>query len=230
MVSDQHSNPVTMSASLRADALVLAARQGQRGAFDRLVKTYRPRVYALALHMTGSASDADDVTQETFLQAYRRMDRFEGRSQFFTWLYRIALNQALSARRSTRTRSKRFEDARLDAALAVDGEDDPRKTLELREAYGLLLEALDALSPTLQSTVVLIALQGLSYREAAVVLNTEEGTIAWRVHEARRKLGEHIARLERPARNAQRNAPHPAPFRQAVNYVELLQKLASCPG
>ena len=83
------------------------------------------------------------------------------------------------------------------AAVAVDAHGDPRRALELQEAYAHLLAAFDRLSPTLRTTVVLTTLQGLSYKEAAVVLNTSEGTVAWRVHEARRKLQGHMERLQK---------------------------------
>lgn len=207
----------TQDKALEAERLVHAAQSGQRGAFDELVRTYRPRVYALALHITGSASDADDVTQDTFVRAYRNLATFEGRSHFFTWLYRIALHRALSVARARKRSRVHFDDDRVRAALAVDATDDPRSQLELRESYAMLLHALDALSPSLRTTVVLIVLQGLSYREAAQVLSAEEGTIAWRMHEARHKLREHLAKQERA--RAGRELP------SAASCYELLQRL-----
>lgn len=182
-------------ATQQADRLVHAAQQGEPGAFDALVRAYRPRVLALGLHITGSLSDADDVAQEVFLRAYHHMAGFEGRSHFFTWLYRIALNQALNCRR--RRPRLAADDARVDAALEVDAVDDPRRALELRETYGLLLQGLDALSPKLRAVVVLVALQGLSYRETAVILETTEGTIAWRLNRARLRLRETMELVER---------------------------------
>src|SRR3954464_11787831 len=82
-----------------ADVLVAAAREGDAAAFGRLVRRFRPRIYALALHLSGSASDADDIAQDAFVQAYRHMRQFQGRSHFFTWLYRITVNRALSKQR-----------------------------------------------------------------------------------------------------------------------------------
>ncbi|MEM6955402.1 MAG: sigma-70 family RNA polymerase sigma factor [Myxococcota bacterium] len=174
-----------------AAELVAAAKAGDERAFARLVDLYRPRIYALALHLTGRPSDADDITQDAFLNAYRRLPTFEGRSEFFTWLYRIALHRALNVKRNRGRRpTVGLEDARVSAAVAVDAPGDPRRALELQENYGHLLAAFDALSSSLRTTVVLTTLQGLSYKEAAVVLNTSEGTVAWRVHEARRLLRE----------------------------------------
>lgn len=179
-----------------ASALVEAARSGDPQAFDVLVRRYRPRIFALALHLTGSRSEADDITQDAFLRAYKNIDRFEGRSEFFTWLYRIALNRALNVRRDKRRRiTLSLDDPRLTLALAVDGAGDPRRTLELRETYTMLLRAFDSLSPLLRTTIALTLLQGLNYKEAAVVLDTTEGTIAWRVHEARRKMRDVMSKM-----------------------------------
>lgn len=181
-----------------AAELVAAAQAGDRRAFEALVLRYRPRIYALALHLTGSPSDADDITQDAFLRAYARLHEFEGRSQFFTWLYRIALHRALNVKRDRGRRpTAPLDDPRITAAIAVDAAGDPARTLELQEAYGQLLAAFDRLSPVLRTTVVLTTLQGMNYSEAAVVLETTEGTIAWRVHEARRKLREEITRLQK---------------------------------
>jgi RNA polymerase sigma-70 factor (ECF subfamily) len=181
-----------------ASELVAAAQAGDQRAFEALVVRYRPRIYALALHLTGSPSDADDITQDAFLRAYARLAEFEGRSQFFTWLYRIALHRALNIKRNRGRRpTTPLDDPRITAAIAVDAAGDPARTLELQEAYGHLLAAFDRLSPTLRTTVVLTTLQGLNYSEAAVVLDTTEGTIAWRVHEARKKLREEMARLQK---------------------------------
>jgi len=198
MSSSEPFQPLTDAAlrGMEASALVEAAKQGDHGAFDALVRRYRSRIFALALHLTGSRSEADDITQDAFLRAYKNIDRFEGRSEFFTWLYRIALNRALNMRRDKRRRiTMSIDDPRLTFALAVDAGGDPRRELELRETYTVLLRCFDALSPLLRTTVALTLLQGLSYKEAAVVLDSTEGTIAWRVHEARRKMRETMAKI-----------------------------------
>jgi len=136
-----------------AAELVARAKAGDRGAFDELVRKYRARVYSLALHLTGQASDADDITQDAFLKAYHRLADFEGRSEFFTWIYRITLHRALNANRDRkRRRTVPIDDPRLVAALAVDSDGDPERTMQLRERYRTLLEAFDELSPLLQTT------------------------------------------------------------------------------
>ncbi len=173
----------------KTDRLVKRAQAGDRAAFDDLVRRYRARIYALTLHLTGSRSEADDITQDVFTRAYQQLSTFAGRSEFFTWLYRIAVNRALNSRRDTaRRRTSGLDDPRVQAAVAVDAYGDPRRAAELRQTYARLVSALDRLSPTLRSTVVLVSLQGLSHDEAAAVLGCPSGTVAWRIHEARNQL------------------------------------------
>ena len=207
-----------------AAALVSRAKAGDGGAFNELVRKYRPRVYALALHLTGQASDADDITQDAFLKAYAKLPEFEGRSEFFTWIYRITLHRALNAKRDhRRRRTVPLDDPRLLAAVEVDSHGDPERAVELRDRYRALLEAFDRLSPLLQTTVVLTTLQGLSYKEAAVVLETTEGTIAWRVHEARRKIQGYLDALDcETARPRRRPMTDSAIFRLEKALVRLV--------
>lgn len=183
--------------TVSAKELVGQAQKGSQPAFAELVRRYRTRIYALALQVTGNTSDAEDITQDAFLKAYTRLTDFEGRCEFYTWVYRIALHRALNLKRDRKRRPLASDDdPRVQAALLVDGGDDPRKNAELREQYALLVCALDKLSPTLRATVVLIAVHNLAHQEAAVALSTTEGTIAWRMHEARRLLAAHLKTLE----------------------------------
>lgn len=173
-----------------ANALVDAAKGGDRSAFEALVVRYRKRIFALALHIIGSSSEADDITQDVFLKAYRALPEFEGRSQFFTWVYRMTVNRSLNARRDRARRGEDGDDPRLELAVAVDARSNPGRVHELRQTYSRLLRALDALPADMRTTVILVSLQGLAHGEAAVVQNVSEGTIAWRMHEARRRLNE----------------------------------------
>jgi RNA polymerase sigma-70 factor, ECF subfamily len=178
-----------MTDSTDSAALVTAARQGNRAAFGELTRRYRPRIYALALHLTGSTHDADDVAQETFLRAYNRLAEFRAASEFYTWVYRIAVNLALNVKRAhARRRTTSMDDPRVALAVQVDALGDPRRQAELREVYTRLLAALDALPEAMSSTVVLVALQGLTHEQAGAILNCSPGTIAWRIHEARERL------------------------------------------
>jgi RNA polymerase sigma-70 factor (ECF subfamily) len=187
---------VAQGEAATAALLVSRAKAGEPRAFDALVRRYRKRIFALALHLSGSESDADDIVQDVFLRAYHALDRFEGRSEFFTWVYRLTVNRALDARR---TRARRSEssiddaDPRLERAVAVDAHGDPTRAAELRQTYARVLRALDALPPDMRTTIVLVALQGLSNIEAAIVQKCSKGTIAWRLHEGRRRLIEATA-------------------------------------
>ncbi|HEU4734159.1 MAG TPA: sigma-70 family RNA polymerase sigma factor [Kofleriaceae bacterium] len=178
-----------------ANALVAAAKAGDARAFEALVARYRKRIFALALHITRSASEADDIAQDVFLKAYRALPEFEGRSQFFTWVYRMTVNRSLNVRRDRARRGEDvvLDDPRLELAIAVDARSNPGREAELRQSYARLLRALDALPSDMRTTVILVSLQGLSHGEVAVVQKVSEGTIAWRMHEARRRLNEVMA-------------------------------------
>ena len=189
MAASHHSETAT--------ALVERAQRGDHGAFDELVRRYRARIVALALHLTGSDTEAEDITQEVFLKAFLKLSEFEGRSHFFTWVYRMAINRSLNARRDRkRRRETDLGDPRVDRALAVDAPNDPERAAALRETYTRLLQALDRLPAPMCTSVVLVVLQGLSHAEAAVVQNCSPGTIAWRIHEARNRLRK---AMDRPA-------------------------------
>ncbi|MBS2011691.1 MAG: sigma-70 family RNA polymerase sigma factor [Deltaproteobacteria bacterium] len=189
-----------------AALLVARAKAGEPQAFDALVRRYRKRIFAFALHLTGSESEADDIVQDVFLRAYRKLDQFEGRSEFFTWVYRLTLNRALDARRARARRSEssidETNDPRIERAIEVDAPGDPRRAAELRQTYARVLRALDALPPEMCVTVVLVALQGLSNAEAAVVQGCSRGTIGWRLHEGRRRLLEATSKSPKRAQQA----------------------------
>jgi RNA polymerase sigma-70 factor (ECF subfamily) len=176
-----------------AAALVARAKAGEQQAFDALYRRYRRRIFALALHLSGSDSDADDIAQDVFVRAFKALDQFEGRSEFFTWVYRLTVNCALDARRARNRRSESSideHDPRIERALEVDARGNPQRAAELRQTYMRALRALDGLPSEMRTTVVLVALQGLSNAEAAVVQGCSRGTIAWRLHEGRKRLAE----------------------------------------
>jgi RNA polymerase sigma-70 factor (ECF subfamily) len=176
-----------------ANALVNAAKGGDSQAFEMLVKRYRKRIYALALHICGRASEADDITQDVFLKAYNALGDFEGRSEFFTWVYRMTVNRALNVKRDRTRRGEEFDDPRLELAVAYDSRSNPGREAELRQTYARLLRALDGLPVDMRTTVILVCMQGMSHGEVAVVQNVSDGTIAWRMHEARRRMNEAMA-------------------------------------
>lgn len=176
--------------------LVEAARSGDTEAFGVLVRRHQKRIYRLAVHLLRDAAEAEDVTQDTFVRAYGALDRFDGRSEPFTWMYRIAVNLSLNAIRARKTSRKATtpDDPRIEALLAdrKSVEADPARLAADRQTALALVEGVDDLSETLRTTLILVSIDGLSHAEAAEVLGCPEGTIAWRVHEARKKLRAHL--------------------------------------
>jgi RNA polymerase sigma-70 factor, ECF subfamily len=171
--------------------LVTAAREGDAEAFGLLVRRHQRRVYRLAVHLLKSGAEAEDVTQDTFVRAYGALDRFDGRSEPFTWIYRICVNLSLNMLRSRKTRRASSPDDPRIESLLIDnhpGGGSPQRSTSDKQLGRALVEGIDELSDTLRTTLVLVCIDGLSHAEAGEVLGCPEGTIAWRVHEARRKL------------------------------------------
>lgn len=168
------------------------ARGGDAEAFGALVRRHQRRIFRLTSHLLRSPAEAEDITQETFVRAYGALGRFDGRSEPFTWIYRIAVNlslNAIRARKNTRN-SAPPEDPHVETLLLEargSGATPADATLD-RELGLALLEGIGSLSESLRTTLVMVGIDGLSHTEAAKILGCPEGTIAWRVHEARRKL------------------------------------------
>lgn len=171
--------------------LLNAAQEGDQRSFSRLVRMHQRRVYACAVQMLGDGGDADDAVQETFMRAWRAIARFDGRSQLSTWLYRICVNVCLNhIRKRKRHDAADIGDPKIPEPKAdpTQGNSDPRRALEVRQLQGQIEKALDGLSESLRTTVIMVLVQGMPQKEAAEVLGCSEGTIAWRIHEARRRL------------------------------------------
>jgi RNA polymerase sigma-70 factor (ECF subfamily) len=171
--------------------LINAAREGDAEAFGLLVRRHQRRVYRLAVHLLKSGAEAEDVTQDTFVRAYGALDRFDGRSEPFTWIYRICVNLSRNALRSRKTRRASSPDDPRIEGLLIDNHPaggSPARSSADKQLGRALVDGIDELSDTLRTTLVLVCIDGLSHAEAGEVLGCPEGTIAWRVHEARRKL------------------------------------------
>ena len=177
--------------------LVDAARGGDSAAFGVLVRRHQKRVYRLALHLLRNSAEAEDVTQETFVRAYGALDRFDGRSEPYTWMYRIAVNLSLNAIRARKSsqRTTSSDDPRMESLLVdlQSGQGNPALATEDRLLAQALLEGIDGLSDVLRTTLILVIVDGASHADASRTLGCSEGTVAWRVHEARRKLREFLA-------------------------------------
>lgn len=185
-------------AKLTDRQLVDQAREGDSEAFGSLVRRHQRRIFRLAFHLLRNGAEAEDVTQETFVRAYQALARFDGRSEPFTWLYRIAVNLSLNHIRSRKvTRSSTSaDDPRIEAFLTErrpSHGSNPADATEQREMAKALCEGIDALSDTLRTTLILVCVDGMGHEDASKVLGCPEGTVAWRVHEARRKLREYLS-------------------------------------
>ena len=164
---------------------------GNTAAFGLLIRRYQDRLFNAVLRVVDSSEDAADVVQEAFLNAYQSLNSFKGDSEFFTWLYRIAFNAAISLRRKRK------------AVVSIDGASDekgiaepvdpseygrPGATLERSEEDGQLLAALGRLSPEHRAVLVLKDLEGQKYEDIAAVLDVPIGTVRSRLHRARLEL------------------------------------------
>jgi RNA polymerase sigma-70 factor (ECF subfamily) len=179
------------------------AREGDREAFGRLVRRHQRRVYAATLHILSNHSDADDATQEAFVRAFRGLPSFDGRADFFTWLYRIAVNTALNTLRGGKRGAALTQRGSTEAAhvggrpesLGHDIHDPSRQTQQSAEVQRVL-GAIAELSPTLRVTLVLATIEELPHKQIAEILEIPEGTVAWRVNEARRLLRQRLSLVE----------------------------------
>lgn len=155
-------------------AVVRAARNGDLGAFEHLVRTYQAPVWRFLRHLLGDAELAEDVTQETFVRVHRRLSSFDGRSRFTTWLFQVARNAGIDA---LRLRSRR---ERLELAAPPDV-----ASPELRHELDAALAALDR---DLREAILVVEVLGLSYVDGAALLGVPAGTLKSRVHRARERL------------------------------------------
>ena len=173
--------------------LGIRARSGDTWAEEMIYRRHAPQVASVARRLLRDPVEAADVTQETFVRAYQAIARFDGRSEPFTWLYRIAVNLSLNQIRSRKSRAKTSidDDPRILSLLAETRPSlggDPAGARDQRKLAEALVQGIEGLSDTLRTTLVLVCIDGLSHEEASQVLGCPEGTIAWRIHEARRKL------------------------------------------
>ena len=163
------------------------------------MERHSPTVYNLALRLTGDPHEAEEILQETFINAFRALPRFEGRSQLGTWLYRIAYNATLM-----RLRKRRVPTESLDSAVATgEGEYAPREIVDWgagpddlllnRELHTVLMAALDTLPATLRSVFVLRDIEGLSTSETASTLGLTEANVKVRLHRAWLALRERLS-------------------------------------
>ncbi|MFT5444763.1 MAG: RNA polymerase sigma-70 factor (ECF subfamily) [Myxococcota bacterium] len=196
-----HSGDVEVlsAQSLSDQEVIKLAQDGDHSAFRILVGRHEGRVYALALRLLRDPDWAQDAVQESFLKAYRALRKFEGRSAFSTWLYRLTYNQCLDMRRADksgryveldeeRTQSSEFAESspqNLSSTIRGPGEEVERG--QLREQ---LAKAIESLPDAVRQTLVMREVDGLPYAEIASVLQIPKGTVMSRLFHARKRLQE----------------------------------------
>jgi RNA polymerase sigma-70 factor (ECF subfamily) len=172
------------------DALVARAKSGRMDAYTELVRRIQNKIYNTIFGMTRNHEDADDLTQDTFMYAYKALGHFKEQSSFYTWVYRIAVNLTLNhLKKKSREKGRAdFEDnaAVLEkeeyAALTPEGDSLKR---EFREK---LEEAIESLAPLYKAAFTLVVVQEMSHGRAAEILGVSENTVSWRMFKARKML------------------------------------------
>jgi RNA polymerase sigma-70 factor (ECF subfamily) len=190
---DRQGTVIAEDHSLIADCLA-----GNTAAFGVLVRRYQDRLYNTVFRLVGNSEDAQDVVQEAFLNAYQSLHSFKGDALFFTWLYRIAVNGAISLKRKQRV-LVRLDGGRNGEALEPLDQSDqscPGRALEQAEQDKRVREALSRLSPEHRAVLVMKDMDGQKYEAMAETLGVPIGTIRSRLHRARLELRELLERME----------------------------------
>lgn len=187
----------TPERQLEADedvAIVHKVQSGDVDAFDELVTKYRERIYAVVYNLTSNREDASDLTQDAFIKAFQSIGRFKGKSSFFTWLYRIALNTTLTHLRKNKLRRffsfEKMNDEDHSAGFIeqlVTDSDSDKKAL-MNELQEKLNDAFQKLSVKHRTVITLYEIDGLSHKEIAEIVGTSVGTVRSRLHYAKQFL------------------------------------------
>jgi len=188
-------------ASIEESALVSQARDGDTTAFAELVRRYEGKIFRLAQHITQNREDAEDVLQEAFMKAYEHLDQFKGDSKFYTWIVRIAVNQALMKLRRRKTDKSVSLDEQIDTGedtlvreIAAWGED-PEERFSREELGEILDTAIQSLEPPYRSVFVLRDIDELSTEETAEALGLSIPAVKSRLLRARLQLREKLTRF-----------------------------------
>ena len=174
--------------------VVQHVQAGDVAAFDQLILKYRERVYAMIYNMTSNREDAADLTQDAFIKAFQSINRFQGQSSFFTWLYRIAINSTLTHIRKNKLRSffsfdKVHEDAAVSSLInQLTDKQNVQRDVFVSELQERLNEAMQKLSIPHRTVVTLFEIDGLSHEEIAEIMDCSIGTVRSRLHYAKQLL------------------------------------------
>lgn len=175
--------------SAETEASLLArAQAGDVSAFERLSSAYADRLFMLLLRLLGDRSEAEDVAQEVMLRAWRGIARFQGQSSYFTWLYRIAVNEANRALEKKARRPAGVSIGAQELQLPASPAYDPSRQAENSELRRVLGQALAELPPALRTAIVLRDVEGLSTQEAAEIAGVSQAAFKSRLHQARLRV------------------------------------------
>jgi len=164
---------------------VLQSRNGNPAAFESLVRAHQRMIHSLTFRMTGSLADAEDLAQETFIQAYRQLSSYQGTAKFSTWLYRIGVNVCLNWRKRE-TRRNQIHAHWVESTAAPQSDTNSRADAD--ELSQRIQTALMKLPPKQRAAIILTVYDGHNHAEAARILGCSETTVSWRVFAARQKL------------------------------------------
>jgi len=182
--------------------LIERCKQGDRDAFDKLVRGYEKRVYNLAYRLSGHYDEANDISVDAFLRVFQALKLFRGDANFSTWLFRIVTNVYLDRRKRSRNKQHLSLEEYIEleensvARQIVDPSPTPGMVAEHRERSDMLQNAIDALPDYQRAMVVLYHTEGLSYEEIASVLSLPIGTVKSRLNRARLTLREKLEPLK----------------------------------
>jgi RNA polymerase sigma-70 factor (ECF subfamily) len=181
--------------------LIALSVRGDRRAFGELVRRYQDRLYHAAYRLIGNADDAQDAVQESFLNAYQSLHQFKGDARFFTWLYRIAVNAAISTKRKRRAVLAADFVGRQTVTEPQDESEGgrPGAAMERVEDERKLHAALGAMTEEHRAVLVLKEIEGCKYEFIADLLGVPIGTVRSRLHRARLELRDRLSAEERPA-------------------------------
>jgi RNA polymerase sigma-70 factor (ECF subfamily) len=187
--------------------LVTAARAGDISAFESLVNRYERKIFRLGMNITGNREDAEDVMQEAFLKAYQHLPEFEGNSRFYTWLVRIAVNQALMKLRKRRPNQVSLDEEieTGDDSFFRDVEDwgpSPAERFEQTQLHDILNSAISELDPSFRIVFQLRDIEEMSTEETADVLHLSVPAVKSRLLRARLKLRQKLNRYFRRSETA----------------------------
>ena len=175
--------------------LLAAARAGDVDAFAVFIRRYEGRVRAVLSRILDDSRDVEESTQDTFVQAWRHLDRFRGEAGLFTWLYRIAVNEALMRLRRARPKLVELDESSLQLGEARRAAQ-PEEAAEIDELQSFLLDCVRRLPPDYRAPLVLRDIEGLSNQEVADVLDISISAAKSRIHRARLQIRERFEEWE----------------------------------